>query len=105
MRQKKKDSIGLKSGLIAGKYIPYIIETFEDAEHFENLYNEQLEESQSTYEHLNTVIDKYREALEFYARKSRYIHTILGSNILLEMSTIDRDEGQRARKALEEENK
>lgn len=45
---------------------------------------------------------RYREALEFYAKKSRYIQMIKGSNILLEKSRIDKDEGITARKALED---
>lgn len=46
---------------------------------------------------------RYREVLEFYARKSNFIHTIKGHNILLERSRVDKDGGHKARQALEGE--
>ena len=79
-------------------------ELVKENDFFEKAHHTNLKIARYEQEH-NRELQKqnncYREALEFYAKKSNYIHTIKGSNILLERSQVDRDDGDKARQVLE----
>lgn len=82
--------------------IEWLIEQAERAQEFENRYDEQLEESQTTYNYFNSEIKRLRGTLGFYANKDNYSHGY--HDLLGEIeSDVEMDGGFIARQTLGEE--
>lgn len=103
IRQLYMERDGLDYSSIRVDDFNWVFRQAERAQEFENLYDEQLEESQTTYKYFNSEIKRFREVLEWYADRFNYVQSMNDRETGYPPEIMN-DTGYQARKALEVES-